>query len=122
MVEDARQVLVVDDDDVRSIVSQSLLTAGYVVKTASDGDEALAILAERRPDVILLDLAMPGMDGWNFLATQQGTANLARIPVIVMSAAYTVQTLERPHGAASALAKPFAISNLKSEVAALVRA
>jgi CheY-like chemotaxis protein len=121
VAKDGRQVLVVDDDpDIHAIVGHSLANAGYVVKTASDGHEALAILSDWQPDVILLDLAMPGMNGWTFLAIQQVTAALARIPVIVMSAAYTVQTLQKPQGTAAALAKPFAIEHLLAEVKAVV--
>jgi two-component system chemotaxis response regulator CheY len=84
----ARPVLVVEDDeDVREAVATILEDEGYTVVTASQGREALEVLANgARPCLVLLDLMMPVMDGWQVLEEMQRHASMANIPVIVLSA------------------------------------
>ena len=84
----AHPVLVVEDDeDVREAVATILEDEGYEVVTACHGREALDVLASgARPCVVLLDLMMPVMDGWQVLEEMQRHAALATIPVIVLSA------------------------------------
>ena len=80
-------VLVVDDDsDFRLVVRKQLERAGYVVVEAGDGDEGLRAAREIRPDVITLDLMMPGMNGWQLLRILTDEESLRSIPVIVISA------------------------------------
>ena len=80
-------VLVVDDDkDIRDLLSEALAGEGYSVVAARHGAEALERLRCRRADVILLDLMMPVMDGWQFREAQLRDPALAGIPVVVMSA------------------------------------
>jgi CheY-like chemotaxis protein len=80
-----RRVLVVDDEpQVRATVSEALELEGYDVAQATNGMEALASLASREPEVIVLDLWMPVMDGWAFRRAQ--LASHPHIPVIVLSA------------------------------------
>ncbi|HXU03537.1 MAG TPA: response regulator [Polyangia bacterium] len=81
-------VLVVDDDvDILQSVAELLVDEGYDVATASDGRAALEQMRRGlRPDVILLDLMMPGMNGWDFRAEQMQDDNLKGIPVIVITA------------------------------------
>jgi CheY-like chemotaxis protein len=82
-------VLVVDDDyGIREVLSEVLSDAGYSTATASDGDEALRYLqsAPLLPCVILLDLMMPVMTGWEFRLAQQQDPRLAPIPVVALSA------------------------------------
>jgi serine/threonine protein kinase len=83
----ARQVLVVDDDPAaRDSLRKLLEREGYTVATAADGREALARLrAFPLPDLILLDLLMPVMDGWEFLREQRHDPALASVPVVVIS-------------------------------------
>jgi CheY-like chemotaxis protein len=84
-----RSVLVVEDDhDLREIIAEVLRQAGVRVGEAVNGASALDLLkrSEELPGVILLDLMMPVMDGWQFRAEQQRDPRLAGIPVIVMSA------------------------------------
>jgi CheY-like chemotaxis protein len=81
-------VLVVDDDpELRDLLSLTLRLDGHSVSTAVHGGDALAQLPVVRPSVILLDLMMPVMDGWQFRQAQVKNENLAKIPVIVVSAA-----------------------------------
>ncbi len=81
------RVLVVDDEtDIRQAVSEILADEGYQVAGASDGAEALAQVRAFHPQLVLLDLMMPGMSGWEFLRAQKGDPELREIPVIVLSA------------------------------------
>src|SRR5262245_13875831 len=105
-----RQILVVDDDrDIREVVDDLLTGEGYRVKTADNGRRALEILTCWRPQVILLDLSMPDMNGWTFLAHQQADPALAEIPVIVMSAHYNLGQGAGLDSAAAVMPKPFDI-------------
>jgi len=81
-------VLVVDDDqDIREALCDLLVDAGYRADSAANGKEALVYLATREaPCVILLDLMMPVMDGWEFRRRQQGDPRLCKIPVVVITA------------------------------------
>jgi CheY-like chemotaxis protein len=81
-----RRVLVVDDDDdFRVLIRAQLLNAGYEVFDARDAASAVHIARTMRPDVITVDLLMPGLDGWDFIERLRGEQALARIPVIVVS-------------------------------------
>jgi PAS domain S-box-containing protein len=88
-----RRVLVVDDDDdVRTLMRTQLSRAGYVVLDARDAASALQIARTSRPDVITVDLVMPGIDGWNFIETLRQDERLATIPVVVVSGAADAKT------------------------------
>jgi CheY-like chemotaxis protein len=121
-MEDAeRQILVVDDDlNIRLVVDDLLTGEGYRVRTAGNGLQALEILATWRPVVILLDLAMPEMNGWTFLAHQQADPELARIPVVVMSAQFNLQAGTGLASAAAVVAKPFDVEHLLGLITELV--
>jgi CheY-like chemotaxis protein len=81
-------VLIVEDDaDLRDMMAQLLMLEGYQTETASNGREALQYLENGdRPDLILLDLMMPIMDGWEFRRRQMGDPRLSSVPVVVLSA------------------------------------
>jgi CheY-like chemotaxis protein len=86
-----KTVLVVDDDeDLREAICEALRDEGYAVASASDGAEALSWLRahpEQPPGIILLDLMMPVMNGWQFRAEQRRDPRLASIRTVVMTAA-----------------------------------
>ncbi len=83
-----RQVLIVDDDpEARRWLARALTAEGWQASEAGDGQAALARVRERRPDLILLDLLMPEMDGFEFLARLQADAKGPRVPVVVVTAA-----------------------------------
>jgi CheY-like chemotaxis protein len=85
-----RNVLLVEDDpDLQEVLSDLLSEFGHHVVIARNGVEGLRVLATFRPDVVLLDLFMPKMDGWGFRAEQRRDPALAEIPVIAMSASHT---------------------------------
>ncbi|MDP8922614.1 MAG: response regulator [Chloroflexota bacterium] len=102
----AKTVLVVDDEDeIRGFLRLALEDKGYSVETARNGREALDKVRQDPPDAILLDLMMPTMNGWSFLATQRTLSAKYRAPVLAMSAmggAYMAREL----GARGFLAKP----------------
>lgn len=108
-------VLIVDDD--REIVrglSIRLNALGYQVFSASDGPSGLACASERRPDAILLDIRMPGMDGFEVLGHLKQKLATAAIPVVVLSANVVEQTRHRAMtlGASYFMAKPFTAERL----------
>ena len=86
------QVLLVDDDaDIRRALGEILEDQGYSVTAAANGQEALDVLQRgSRPAVILLDLMMPVMDGYQFLAHHTADPRFAAIPVVVITAGATV--------------------------------
>jgi DNA-binding response OmpR family regulator len=111
----AHTVLIVDDEaDIRDAVSELLSDEGYEVLGASDGDEALEKARAFHPSLVLLDLMMPGMNGWEFRARQKGDPELASIPVVVVSALGRVAGLD----AAAYLEKPFEVDDLLTAVRA----
>lgn len=78
--------MVDDETDIRQAVTEILAEEGYQVAGARDGAEALAQVRAFHPQVVLLDLMMPGMNGWDFLRAQKRDPELRGIPVIVLSA------------------------------------
>jgi len=111
--------LVVEDDaDVRDALGELLLDAGYRVASAIDGRDAIrALESGLRPAAILLDLMMPGMDGFEFRAAQQRDPAFARIPVIVLSAHRGIDQDARALGAAGHVSKPAKVDDVLAVVA-----
>ena len=82
-----RRILIVDDDpDMRDLLADILVDAGYVVSRAGDGAEALEALDSTPTDAVLLDLTMSGMNGQEFLERRAADPRLAKIPVVIISA------------------------------------
>jgi CheY-like chemotaxis protein len=89
---DRKRVLVIDDDlPIRGMLAAALRQHGFQVLLAGDGVEGQRALTIHHPDVILLDLAMPGMNGWDFLQRLKETGHLGSVPVIVVSAHVRVE-------------------------------
>jgi DNA-binding response OmpR family regulator len=106
----AARILVVDDDSGITIrAAMALRAAGYEVLTAASGDEALDLLVreEKTPALIVLDLVMPGMDGWRFREVQKAHSKLWHIPVVVVSDAPIDDEYFGSLEAAALLIKPF---------------
>jgi CheY-like chemotaxis protein len=103
-------LLVDDDEDLRDSIADLLRQRGYFVETAEDGHAALATIARHsRPCVVLLDLVMPGMDGWKLLGVMQADPLMATIPIVIASAHAATHA---PSGAAGVLHKPFDLDEL----------
>lgn len=115
-------LLVEDNRDIREVVAQLLEYSGYRVCTAADGEEALAELASSyRPDVILLNLEMPRMDGWAFRAEQLRRPELREIPVILVSGIEDLEAAGRSLGVAAIHRKPVVIPELLETLEAFRR-
>jgi CheY-like chemotaxis protein len=109
--------LVVDDDkDLRDMLAEALTDEGFDVRTAAHGEQALALLAQWRPHVILLDLNMSVMDGWTFRRVQLGCPSIADIPVIVFSASYGPRARDAELKVTAFLPKTCDIDKLTSTV------
>lgn len=100
--------MVDDDEDLLCLVSLVLKSAGYAVETAGDGAAALDRIRTIRPDLVVLDLMMPILDGWGVLRELRGGEGP---PVVVLSAAADPFRAMR-EGAAACLAKPFRVEVL----------
>ena len=107
-------VLIVEDDaDLREMMAQLLTLEGYHTETVANGREALKYLHEApRPDVILLDLMMPIMDGWEFRKRQQDDPALADVPVIVLTALDQAQARASDLNGVDFLKKPLDFDRL----------
>jgi CheY-like chemotaxis protein/anti-sigma regulatory factor (Ser/Thr protein kinase) len=107
-------VLVIDDDAaVRDLMARFLGKEGFRIATASSGEEGLELAREIRPDVITLDVLMPGMDGWSVLAALKADAALADIPVVMLTM-LDDRNLGYALGAADYLTKPIERERLVS--------
>ena len=114
-------VLVIDDDPaIRQVVTLTLADEGYKVETAADGRAGLALIAREHPDVILVDMKMPAMDGWEFVRIYRERYD-HQAPIIVFTAARDAAQRGAAVNAESYLAKPFDLDTLLERVAALVK-
>jgi CheY-like chemotaxis protein len=111
-----RTVLIVDDDpDILQTLGLCLSTEGYRVLMASNGEEALDVLKNEQPNVILLDLMMPVMDGWQFVAEMDARGQ-RKAPLLILSADRAVQGHAGGLRANGHLAKPFDLDELLRKV------
>ena len=112
-------VLLVDDmSDSREMYAFFLRAAGYAVHEAADGGDAVGLALDFRPDVIVMDLSLPSMDGWTAIEKLAATPETASIPVVVLSAHTFPADEERARaaGAAAFLAKPCPPDELARQV------
>jgi two-component system chemotaxis response regulator CheY len=116
--ESSRTVLVVDDDPgVLEVLELALSAEGYQVVLARNGREALERAAARRPNVMLVDLMMPIMDGWQFVRECRKIQSYGQTPVIILSAARNVNEAARDLGVQAVVSKPFNLDDLLNLVA-----
>jgi CheY-like chemotaxis protein len=114
------RILIVDDDEENILIHAALLKrAGYGVEWATNGWEGIAKAREYRPDLVLLDVVMPEMDGWTFMKFVRAHRDLAALPVIFLSARGSAADQKRGMalGADDYLVKPVAAGVLESRVA-----
>lgn len=116
-----KRILVVDDDPtIRGMVADLLNNEGYAVLQAPDGAAGVALAEAHRPDLILLDLAMPRASGLEVLESLRRNDPTREIPVIVVSAYAPLLSADLREGATSVLQKPFAVDALLEEVEQVV--
>jgi CheY-like chemotaxis protein len=114
-----KSVLVVDDEPVlRAVVRDVLEEEGYAVVEAADGREVLALVARDRPDLVLMDVMMPGSDGREAYRALRERPDLPAVPVVMMSAAVHPRGLDPT--IAAFLPKPFALDHLLATVVRLI--
>jgi Response regulators consisting of a CheY-like receiver domain and a winged-helix DNA-binding domain len=115
---ESRRILIVEDDaDLREALSEVLRDEGYAVTSAADGQEALDRLRrELRPSLILLDLTMPVMNGWQFRAEQRQDPDLSEIPVVVLSAGEHLAEQMQPLEIEDFVRKPIELGHLLQKI------
>lgn len=110
------KILVVEDEpDLRTLYRENLGEGGHDVVTAANGAEGLGVVAREQPDLVVLDLMMPVMDGYEFLEHLRRMPGRERTPTVVVSAAAT-GSYSRKLGATGFVSKPFDVDDLLSIV------
>src|SRR6185437_13766974 len=118
-----KTVLVVDDEpEIRKLVRRSLEERGYRVREASRGHEALAMLKESPPDLVILDAMLPEVHGFDIAKRMKGSQRYGNIPIVMISAVYRgwrfAEDVRQGYGVEAYLEKPFKVSALVSAVEA----
>jgi DNA-binding response OmpR family regulator len=120
-----RRILAVDDEpNIRRLVAETLGRAGYDVATAADGEQALAEVRRRAPDVIVLDVMMPGPDGFQVLRVLKDDPRTADVPVVMLTARGQLDDIRQgwQRGNDCYLTKPFNPLELRMVVDRIVAA
>ena len=123
MTQNAKRILIVDDEaPLRFLLSKQLTRAGFNVETAADGAAALAVAAETTLDAIVLDVVMPGLDGFEVCRRLKDDPRTAAVPVVFLSASCSGDFRRRAFrlGGADFLAKPFQVEELPAYLHALL--
>jgi len=115
MTRAARVLVVEDDDGIRDLVDLVLSSAGYEVLTASDGAAALQVIGTVHPDLVLLDMRMPVMDGWEFARRYRARPE-PHAPIVVLTAARDAAQRAAEIDANGYLGKPFDMTELLAMV------
>jgi CheY-like chemotaxis protein len=120
---DGQRVLLVEDDErSRAALRQILEQEGFVVQVAGDGDEGVGLVPTFRPDVIVLDLVLPGLNGFDTADVLKSDAETSQIPLVAVTASWLGSEVARLRGIgfATALRKPFAAEALIQELRKLI--
>ena len=113
------RILVIDDDpDIRHLITYALRDEGYDTDEASDGRAAMELIDRQHPDIILLDMRMPGMDGWEFAKAYRERYG-DRAPIIVLTAAQDAARRAADVDAILYIEKPFDLDHLMEQVSAV---
>jgi len=118
-----KTVLIIEDvADIRYFASRLLVFDGYCVLGAESGEEGLRLVRESQVSLVLLDLRLPGIDGWVVLEQMKAESELSTIPVIVFTASAAVPQQDRAlsMGAVDYLGKPVSAATLKEAVARIL--
>jgi adenylate cyclase len=116
-------LIIEDEDDIRTFASRVLELEGYRVLQAGDGDEGLRLARGNQVALVLLDLRLPGRDGWAVLSQMKDDPELSSIPVVVFTASAGVPQQSRAlaGGAADYLVKPLSATSLREPIARILR-
>jgi DNA-binding response OmpR family regulator len=115
-----KRVLVVDDDPGILTLLQRRLAADYRVETVANGSQAIGAFLRERPDAVVLDMRLPGMDGEQLLPALRALS--ATVPIVVITGAVNAQMTDtaRRHGVEHLLEKPFETHDLAARLAAVL--
>lgn len=115
--------MVEDEEDILALIHFNLIKVGYNAECASDGEEALTLIAAKRPDLILLDLMLPGIDGLEICRRLRSGDSATEIPIIMLTACGEEEDVVRglELGADDYITKPFSIKVLLARVQAVLR-
>ena len=118
----ARTVLLLEDNpSVRELIKVLLETEGYAIIEASDGQDGLNKAESMKPDLMILDLMMPGLDGENVLRTMRRHSKLSKVPVLVVSGKYeSLDALRNLIGHENIFPKPFEPSRMLDRIGELI--
>ena len=116
-----KKILVIDDDPgVVSVLKKRLEANGYEVQSSEDGTAGLQLVNQFSPDLIILDIVMPNMDGFSFYREIRSIDNFRKKPVIVLTGKRELGELFKMEGAGVVITKPFRMENLLQEVSRLL--
>ncbi len=111
----SRRILIIDDQpSIRGLLQVAAEEAGADVRSAGDGQSALLLLESSVPDLVLLDQAMPGMDGWAVIESLRTSARTASIPIVLVTSSRDFSSFElaRNLGVAAFVSKPFRLNEV----------
>ncbi len=120
----SKTILIVDDEaEVRNVVARVCELEDYHVLQAEDGDTGLRLVRENQVALVLLDLRLPGYDGWVLLAQMKSEPEFSSIPVVLFTASAHITDREKAiqMGAADYLIKPLSAASLKKAIARILR-
>jgi DNA-binding response OmpR family regulator len=112
-------VIIADDDDVLvALIMRKLKGLGFVTHSSRDGNHALELIRDLRPDIAILDVMMPGVDGYQILKTMKADTSTSEIPVIILTSRNTEEDLVKSFGlgAVDYINKPVSPSELATRV------
>lgn len=113
----SKDVLVVEDEPyLCDLIADVLEAEGHSARKASNGLDALQMISERKPHLVLLDLMMPIMDGWEFMAELRANPAWDDVPVVIITAVYDVAKTQSITNASAVITKPFDIDQLSDVV------
>jgi CheY-like chemotaxis protein len=115
-------ILIADDSsDIRTVIRYSLMDLGFVVVEAADGHDAVRLARQCRPSLIVLDLCMPGLDGWEVAARLRGDPALEDVPIIAMTAYDVRSAIQAAYtaGCQQVIAKPFDLNDVTRAISTL---
>ncbi|MBU1061844.1 MAG: response regulator [Candidatus Omnitrophica bacterium] len=113
----SKKILVVDDEpSIVKVVASRLEAFGYEVITANDGDVGLERLKNEKPDLVILDITMPRMDGYTFVKKLQADHTIPRVPIVMLTAKDKMKDLFELEGIKDYIVKPFDGNELLDKV------
>ena len=116
-----KKILIIDDEkDILETTESWLKKFGYIVFIALDGEQAIKVLKAEKPDLIVVDMGMPVMNGYSFYQEIKGMPGCQDIPVIIATARIEMRDVLEAEGASAFLSKPFSLKELSSQIKSLL--